>query len=727
MSLPAQPQRALRPQSLRPFGPVVQSHRLIQPTTSYQPLDLDTRTISKQYFKLIQAIHHKEIVDRAIKTKSFPPGMIRQANKLTDFIKPSTPSESTRIKVHNNTMEWMNNNMHILQSHYSQLLDTFIHPIKNPLALQIAITWAQKRYGTRLTPATIQTTRNFMGMANPQPVSGDNNPPFATTDPPQARDRTPRPLTPILEEEDEEFPHLPTSKDPHYLTAQFTNSRTQDIQQNQVHDSMHPSSPIQSYLPPVETPHLLNSSSPATQSIQNQLNQDLMDWTQPLVSGTSSGTKDQRQTRRRPQQLLKSPDLADGHLHFRASTPIPIHSKGQNNLKDLFTPLYQTQDINELSISTIPPIKIHTTNTPVTPTSFTFSQQQVVDPTPHGEIEPSSDGDRRDGKREVQAQIHGPVDLTVSRYNPAIDICNQHPTNTNVATITDDLVLPASVPSTGDGEHLVDLTRGAVPPSPHGEITGFLDQEQRTSEMMTRQQKVILTDMSVSEPASSNSGLLGTAPLTQTKLGPSEASSIASSKSLPPPAPALIASSPISMKPTCHLARPHRKLQDWSFRVKRPVLILGDSNINRIPCNYNPNIQLDSYPGATIYHFLKICEKTPINPTTKIVVFSIGINNRDQDPKQTSIKQLKALYKQAQTTFPNAAIYFPIMNYSKNLTLKQQENLKSINNAIATYFSFLVELHHDQFQTAEDNIHWTPRTAEQIFHFWCEQLNLQLP
>lgn len=153
-------------------------------------------------------------------------------------------------------------------------------------------------------------------------------------------------------------------------------------------------------------------------------------------------------------------------------------------------------------------------------------------------------------------------------------------------------------------------------------------------------------------------------------------------------------------------------------------MILGDSNINRIPAHNHPNLQLDSYPGANIYHFLKTCEKTSTNPSVKIVVFSIGINNKDQDPKQTSIKQLKALYRQAQSTFPNADIYFPIINFSPRLTPQQQANLELINNSIATHLPFLAEIPHDTFHTTDDNIHWTPTTARHIFQYWCQQLNL---
>ncbi|XP_029921600.1 altered inheritance of mitochondria protein 3-like [Myripristis murdjan] len=50
---------------------------------------------------------------------------------------------------------------------------------------------------------------------------------------------------------------------------------------------------------------------------------------------------------------------------------------------------------------------------------------------------------------------------------------------------------------------------------------------------------------------------------------------------LQPPPPDTTALAPFY--PTYHIARPTRKIQDWFFRPRKPVLVLGDSNINRIP------------------------------------------------------------------------------------------------------------------------------------------------
>ncbi|KAF3836286.1 hypothetical protein F7725_028844 [Dissostichus mawsoni] len=86
--------------------------------------------------------------------------------------------------------------------------------------------------------------------------------------------------------------------------------------------------------------------------------------------------------------------------------------------------------------------------------------------------------------------------------------------------------------------------------------------------------------------------------------------------------------SPTHYEPIYHMAKPQRNVQDWSFSGTKPILILGDSNINRIPPHTNRKLQLDSYPGAKVYHLMELFKRTPPIPTAKIVIISIGINKQ---------------------------------------------------------------------------------------------------
>lgn len=119
--------------------------------------------------------------------------------------------------------------------------------------------------------------------------------------------------------------------------------------------------------------------------------------------------------------------------------------------------------------------------------------------------------------------------------------------------------------------------------------------------------------------------------------------------------------------------------------TNKPVLILGESNINKIPQFHhtNPGWQAD---------FQQNMDKTPTHPDTKLLILSVGTNNRDQDPNKTSIKQLRALCRRAGSTFPNAEIRILIINYSTHLIGEQQHNLTTINNYIRSHLSHLPPL-----------------------------------
>ncbi|KAI9529117.1 hypothetical protein NQZ68_013424 [Dissostichus eleginoides] len=83
------------------------------------PADL---LLVKTYFKLLQAIHHVEILDEAAHRGSPPPGMAKKVNLLTSFIKPAAPNSKVLNLAEANTQFWMNRNLDILKEHYTDLL-----------------------------------------------------------------------------------------------------------------------------------------------------------------------------------------------------------------------------------------------------------------------------------------------------------------------------------------------------------------------------------------------------------------------------------------------------------------------------------------------------------------------------------------------------------------------------------------------------------------------------
>lgn len=126
--------------------------RILDQTTNDNKLE-------KVYFKLLQAIHHSEIIAETKRTGKFPVGMSRHTTKLTAFIKPSSPSETTQEKVKQNTHQWMQTNMLILEEHYDGIIATILQdlPPHDPQALQKAIAYGRIRYRHKLTPSSITT------------------------------------------------------------------------------------------------------------------------------------------------------------------------------------------------------------------------------------------------------------------------------------------------------------------------------------------------------------------------------------------------------------------------------------------------------------------------------------------------------------------------------------------------------------------------------------------
>ncbi|KAK2846307.1 hypothetical protein Q7C36_011161 [Tachysurus vachellii] len=111
-----------------------------------------------------------------------------------------------------------------------------------------------------------------------------------------------------------------------------------------------------------------------------------------------------------------------------------------------------------------------------------------------------------------------------------------------------------------------------------------------------------------------------------------------------------------------------KKRTDWSITIHQPVVFIGDSNLSRIPSIPVPNVQVDSFPGAKFSHLASILSKLSTHPHTQKVVLAAGLNNIEQHPQKTAIKQLQGLWRDARRTFPNATIYTPIINFSDSLS-----------------------------------------------------------
>ncbi|KAF3844514.1 hypothetical protein F7725_007677, partial [Dissostichus mawsoni] len=139
--------------------------------------------------------------------------------------------------------------------------------------------------------------------------------------------------------------------------------------------------------------------------------------------------------------------------------------------------------------------------------------------------------------------------------------------------------------------------------------------------------------------------------------------------------------------------------------TRKKTIILGHSNLSRTPSFSHPNLQIDSFPGAKFHHITAILNKlSPCHNTTQVIV-SIGLNNGlSETSLTTSTKQLQAMWKQTTTTFPNATIYIPIINFSDLLNPQQQTLLTTINNTIALKYNFIPEINPLLFRVLEGTV-----------------------
>lgn len=157
------------------------------------------------------------------------------------------------------------------------------------------------------------------------------------------------------------------------------------------------------------------------------------------------------------------------------------------------------------------------------------------------------------------------------------------------------------------------------------------------------------------------------------------------------------------------------KVQNRSPQPGRPYLILGDSNISKLPAIYHSEVQVDCLPGARIHYITRVLKhKTPVSSMVRAVVLSVGINDHNQNSRFQSNKVIQALMEAADSTFPNAKIRIAA-HWSRKLPLPIRSNLVRIDEAIRRTERRIKRLPGDDFVTEDDQIHWTTTTAEKIW------------
>lgn len=191
---------------------------------------------------------------------------------------------------------------------------------------------------------------------------------------------------------------------------------------------------------------------------------------------------------------------------------------------------------------------------------------------------------------------------------------------------------------------------------------------------------------------------------------------------LPNPGTSQVSGDPEAILST-HLFQSHNhngdKINNWTLTPIRPILLIGDSNMSRLPHILDDRIQVDCYPGANLAHAKNLLRNnTPISEGISHVILSFGLNNREQRNPKIIKKDLQEMLNAANKVFPQALIYIPIINFSEDLPENQKSHIRTINYLIKETNHQIPRLAKDLFDTTQDNIHWTPQTAQNIWDHW---------
>ena len=160
----------------------------------------------------------------------------------------------------------------------------------------------------------------------------------------------------------------------------------------------------------------------------------------------------------------------------------------------------------------------------------------------------------------------------------------------------------------------------------------------------------------------------------------------------------------------------------WRFVANKDIIILGDSNLARIPTITDDRIQIESYSGMNLEWAERVLHKTEKNEKATHLILSVGINNKHQKQSQTSITALRKLRATAKTKFPCADRRIALINFSEDLARGHQGILTRLNDEIRKEPN-LPKLTTASFQTEPDNVHWKRDTAEAMLQHWISSLN----
>ena len=183
---------------------------------------------------------------------------------------------------------------------------------------------------------------------------------------------------------------------------------------------------------------------------------------------------------------------------------------------------------------------------------------------------------------------------------------------------------------------------------------------------------------------------------------------------------------PSTHAPTYGPTRHINTTKNWSLCARKKWLVVGDSNLSRIPPFQIPDLQMDSFLRATFKHIEGVFSKMNTVTSTETVVLSLGLNNRSQR-SQTATSELRRLINTTQKKFPLADIWVLVIKFSRTLPHQEQTNFHDLNNFIGSNLNSIPKLSRSEFSTERDGIRWTHTTASRMLKHWALNLNCEPP
>ena len=167
---------------------------------------------------------------------------------------------------------------------------------------------------------------------------------------------------------------------------------------------------------------------------------------------------------------------------------------------------------------------------------------------------------------------------------------------------------------------------------------------------------------------------------------------------------------------------PELKKKEWDLPplVKR-IVVLGDSNLARIPPFQHHSCQVEAFPGAKIYHITHLLKKYNFKENVpQMMVVNVGLNDVTSGSDKID-RDIKELSHVLQRNFSTTQIHFvPVQVHNKHR--HEIQKAAEIFNSVLLELPSMPSLHSSLFSLEPDKIHWKPHCAKAMIANWLASL-----